>query len=354
VPDSLLSDISACITDHVSPSRHLVAANEGNAVALAAGHYLATNRPGMVYMQNSGLGNATNPLVSLADPMVYSIPVLLLIGWRGEPEVPDEPQHLKQGLVTLPLLQTLGIEYALLPFSDEEAEAVLVRAAEHMRTKSEPFALVAGKGTFSPYRPENEPENSYPMSREEAVQKILPALGLEDVVVSTTGKLSREIYEYREGKGEGHNRDFLNVGSMGHASQVALGIALEKPERRVFCFDGDGAVIMHMGALAINAGSGAKNFCHLVFNNSAHDSVGGQATAGFRIDIRGAAEACGYRLALRADNEEELEEAMEKIREGEGPSLLEIRVRRGARSDLGRPKTAPRQNRAAFMKFLQS
>jgi len=329
-----------------------VAANEGNALALAAGHYLASGKPGLVYMQNSGLGNAVNPLVSLADPMVYSIPVLLLIGWRGEPEVPDEPQHLKQGLVTLPLLETLGLEYALLPFSNEEAQETLARAAEHMRKKNEPFVLVAGKGTFSPYKRKSGEESPYKMSREEAVKKILPGLGAGDVVVSTTGKLSREIYEYREERGEGHGRDFLNVGSMGHASQIALAIALEKPERRVFCFDGDGAVIMHMGALAINASSGAKNYKHLIFNNSAHDSVGGQSTAGFQIDIRGVAEACGYSLVLRADTEQELQEGLEKIMEHEGPALLEIRVHKGARSDLGRPKSTPKENKEEFMRFL--
>jgi len=348
-----LSGISAYITDHAPAGRHQVAANEGNAVALAAGHYLSTGRPGLVYMQNSGLGNAINPLVSLADPLVYRIPVLLLIGWRGEPQVPDEPQHLKQGLVTLPLLETLGLEYAILPFSNREAEETLARAAEQMQKKSEPFALLAGKGTFQPYKNEESEGSPYKMSREEALQIILPDLGAEDVVVSTTGKLSREIYEYRKAKGEGHGRDFLNVGSMGHASQVALGIALDRPQRRVYCLDGDGAVIMHMGALAINAVSGAENFRHLVFNNSAHDSVGGQATAGFQIDIRGAAEACGYRLALRAGDERELREGLEAIKAQRGPSLLEIRIRRGARSDLGRPKSTPEVNKKEFMQFLQ-
>jgi len=323
-------------------------------VALCTGHYLASGRPGLVYMQNSGLGNAINPLVSLADPMVYSIPMLLLIGWRGEPEMPDEPQHLKQGLVTLPLLETLGLEYAILPFSNQEAEETLARAAKHMTTKSEPFALVAGKNTFSPYRLTSDDKGSYRLSREEAVKIILSGLDPDDVVVSTTGKLSREIYEYREAGGEGHGRDFLNVGSMGHASQIALGIALNKKDRAIYCFDGDGAVIMHMGALAIAAASGAANFRHLVFNNSAHDSVGGQATVGFQVDIRGVAEACGYRLALRADTEPELKAALVRIKGEKGPSLLEIRVHKGARSDLGRPKSTPGENKSAFMQFLNN
>ncbi len=322
-------------------------------MALAAGHYLACRRPGLVYMQNSGLGNALNPLVSLADPLVYKIPMLLLIGWRGKPQVSDEPQHIKQGLITLPLLKTLGLEYKILPFKEQEAVGVVTGAADYMRTKAAPFALVVEKGTFSAYRSEKEPGECYKMSREEALKQVLAGLGSEEVVVSTTGKLSREIYEYREEKGEGHSCDFLNVGSMGHASQIALGIALRKPDRRVFCCDGDGAVIMHMGALAISGNSGANNFYHLIFNNSAHDSVGGQATAGFQVDFPQVARSCGYRQALRADTADQLKAALSKIKSEEGPALLEIRVRKGARKDLGRPKSTPEDNKTAFMNFLQ-
>ncbi len=394
MPDSLLKSFCACISDQVGDNRHIAAANEGNAVALAVGHYLASGKTGLVYMQNSGLGNAINPLVSLTDPLVYGVPVLFLIGWRGEPGVKDEPQHARQGLITLPLLETLAVGYAVLPGSDEEAEETVARAAEHMCKGGEPFALVARKGTFAPYEAaggggENadafrgsqegcrgagdkaaggagagrvgeglpgfggcELENGL-LSREDAVCTVLSRLKPADVVVSTTGKLSREIYEYRESSGEGHRRDFLNVGSMGHASQIALGIALEKPGRQIYCFDGDGAVLMHMGGLAIIGYSGAANYRHLVFNNSAHDSVGGQPTVGFAIDICGAAEACGYRWTMRAESEEELAGALEELDRSEGPSLLEIRVRRGARSNLGRPAEAPQENKKSFMEFLQ-
>ncbi len=369
VPDSLLKGISACIADHAPAGRHIIAANEGNAVALAAGHHLATGKTGLVYLQNSGLGNAVNPLVSLADPLVYKIPVLLLIGWRGEPGVLDEPQHLKQGLITLPLLEALGINYTLLPDSDQEAFEALGRAAEHMRSTGEPYALVAGKGIFADYKREaapaskqaeqpgsfaGEPAKRYALQREEALKSVLPALEPADLLVSTTGKLSREIYEYRAAAGQGHEKDFLNVGSMGHASQIALGIALNKPDRNVYCLDGDGAVLMHMGALAITGSSGAGNYKHLVFNNGAHDSVGGQPTLGYEIDLVGAAKACGYKLALRAESEEEISAELERLKAGEGPSFLEIRVRPGARSDLGRPKTTPQENKVHFMEFLSS
>ncbi len=353
VPDSLLSDFSAYITDHVAAENHLVAANEGNAVALAAGHYLASRQPGLVYMQNSGLGNALNPLVSLADPLVYKIPMLLLIGWRGKPQVADEPQHIKQGLVTLSLLEIMGLDYRVLPANEQEASETISQAAAYMHEKAAPFALVVEKDTFKAYRKEKNSSSAYEMSREEALRLVLAGLDPEAVIVSTTGKLSREIYEYREERGEGHSRDFLNVGSMGHASQIALGIALNKPERRVFCFDGDGAVIMHMGSLAISGTSGADNLYHLVFNNSAHDSVGGQATAGFQVDFPKVAAACGYRQALKAENIGQLEKALNRITSEKGPALLEIRVRKGARKDLGRPKTTPEENKVAFMNFLQ-
>ena len=321
-------------------------------MALAAGHYLAGGNIGLVYMQNSGMGNAVNPLVSLADPMVYGIPALLLIGWRGEPGIKDEPQHRKQGLITLPLLECLGINYALLPFSNEEAEETLAAAAGLMHSAGEPFALVAGKDTFARYRRAEQSAAGYPLSREEAVSEILPWLEPSDAIVSTTGKLSREIYEYREKTKAGHRQEFLNVGSMGHASQIALGIALNKPQRTVYCLDGDGAVIMHLGALAIAGNSGAGNFRHLVFNNSAHDSVGGQATVGFDIDFLAIAKACGYKKVLRADTRKELAEGLKELKVSAGPSLLEVRIRSGARSDLGRPQTTPVDNKNEFMKFL--
>jgi len=382
VPDSLLKEMTACIADQTGAGRHVIAANEGNAVALAAGHHLATGRAGLVYMQNSGLGNAVNPLVSLADTMVYGIPVLLLVGWRGEPEVSDEPQHLKQGLVTLPLLEALGINYALLPGTEEDAYEELVKASEHIRALNEPYALVAGKDIFAAYekdksseaeenleRGENEAgkavyargqgaqaEVSFEqceLSREEAAITALENLAPDAAVVSTTGKLSREIYEYREQSGEGHEKDFLNVGSMGHASQIALGIALNKPEREIYCFDGDGAVIMHMGALATGGTSGAVNYKHLVFNNGTHESVGGQPTVAGMIDLAGIAAANGYKKVLRAETKAELQEALRVVKNSEGPVFLEVRVRPGARKDLGRPRTKPHENKHQFMNFLR-
>lgn len=352
VPDSLLKSFCAYVADHADPELDLIAASEGGAVALAAGHYLATRRLGMIYMQNSGLGNAINPLTSLVDPEVYSIPMLLLIGWRGEPGRPDEPQHLKQGKVTLSTLDALGISYEIHPQALEEAEEVIERAVANAERTSSPYALVVRAGTFSPYELQKKIPDLYEMRREQAVIGVAQNLRSEDVVVTTTGKTSRELFEHRVASDAGHAGDFLTVGSMGHASQIALGIALARPNRQVVCLDGDGALIMHMGALAITGTRGSENFKHIVINNGAHDSVGGQATAGYAIDIPTIAEACGYREARKIVRADEVESAMDWLRATPGPVLLEIMTNKGARSDLGRPTIVPSENKLTFMKNL--
>ncbi len=352
VPDSLLANFCAYVTDNASAEENIITANEGAAVALACGHYLATGRPGLVYMQNSGEGNAVNPLLSLADPDVYGIPLLLVIGWRGEPGVHDEPQHVKQGKVTLSLLETMGIPYEVLPDEADAARASLERMLATARDKACPVALVVKKGVFDKYKLQKVEQTSYELDREGAIKLAVDQLGSRDVVVSTTGKTSRELFEYREALRQGHGSDFLTVGSMGHAIQIALGIALAKKDRQVYCFDGDGAVLMQMGSLPVTASLPAKNLKHVVFNNGAHDSVGGQPTVGFEIDLCGIARASGYRWVESAETSATIRESMARLRAAEGPAFLEIRVNKGGRDDLGRPTTTTVENRDAFMKFL--
>ena len=354
VPDSLLKNLCAYISDHAGESAHVIAANEGGAVALAAGHYLATGELGLVYLQNSGLGNTVNPLVSLADPDVYSIPMLLLIGWRGEPGVPDEPQHVKQGAITPAVLQAMQIPFAELPVESREATQAIHDAAGEARRRSAPVALIVRKGTFAKYTLQNRSDNPYHMTREQAIRLIVDRIDPRAVVISTTGKASRELFEYRMELGQDTSRDFLTVGSMGHASQIALGVALAKPSREVYCLDGDGALIMHMGSLAIIGSRQPANLKHVVINNAAHDSVGGQPTAGFRIDISAIATACGYKFTARAETATELAAALETILVATGPSLLEVRTATGARPDLGRPTTGPTHNRDSLMRTLRS
>lgn len=352
VPDSLLKNICAYITDHFDAAHNIIAANEGAAVGLAAGHYLATGQPACVYMQNSGEGNIINPLASLTDPEVYNIPVLLLIGWRGRPGVHDEPQHVKQGKVTTGLLNVMGVNYEVLAKEEDKAAKQIDKAAKALANK-EVFALVIEKDTFEDYKLQNVEVNDLEMSREEAIQTVAAELGEKDCIVSTTGMISRELFEYRVAQGQGHERDFLTVGSMGHASQIALGIAMAKPDRRVWCLDGDGAAIMHMGSMAIVANKAPKNYIHVVFNNGAHDSVGGQPTVGLKIDLPAVAKAVGYKASYSVDNKADLSGILSEAKNLEGPILVEVKVKKGNRKDLGRPTTTPIQNKEALMAFLK-
>ena len=353
VPDSLLKNICAYISDNIDDRHNIISANEGGAVGLAAGYHLATGRIPVVYMQNSGEGNIINPLASLIDRDVYRIPVLLLIGWRGKPGVHDEPQHVKQGKVTLSLLDTMGVPYLVLSKDETEAASQIEKAVDYMKTEGEAFALVVEKDTFDTYKLQHQVARVWEMSREEAIKCVADSLESRDVIVSTTGMISRELFEHRTAKGQGHERDFLTVGSMGHASQIALGIALEQPSRRVWCFDGDGAAIMHLGGMAIVASKAGANYMHVVFNNGAHDSVGGQPTVGLDIDLPAIAEAVGYKHICSVSTLAELKETLSAMKDQEGPSFLQVCVRKGNRKDLGRPTTTPVENKKALMNFLK-
>lgn len=354
VPDSLLKNICAYITDNLPAQQNIIAANEGGAMGIAAGYHLATGKVPVVYMQNSGEGNIINPLASLTDKEVYNIPVLLVIGWRGRPGVHDEPQHVKQGKVTTGLLNTMGINYAILPKDEEGAAKQMKIAADFMKATNECFALVIEKDTFDAYKLQNVEVNDLTLSREEAIRKVASSIEDNACIVSTTGMISRELFEARTAWNQGHERDFLTVGSMGHASQIALGIALQKSDRRVYCFDGDGASIMHMGNMAISASMKCKNYVHVVFNNGAHDSVGGQPTVGLKIDLCAVANAVGYKAAYSVETMAELESKLSELKYEEGPVLLQICVKKGNRKDLGRPTTTPVQNKKALMEFLKN
>ena len=344
VPDSLLKELCACIKDNSDAKHNIIAANEGNAVGLASGYYLSTGKLGVVYMQNSGEGNAVNPLLSLADPKVYSIPMLLIIGWRGEPGVHDEPQHVKQGEVTLKLLEAMDISYRILSDNYEDDLSSLIALA---KKESKPVALVIRKGTFSKYSPVNKEKAVMgELLREEALEVILSNIG-DDYVVSTTGKESREIFEIRERNNEGHAHDFLTVGSMGHTSSIALGVSIGT-NKNVWCLDGDGSFIMHMGGLAIAGVNAGSNFKYIINNNAAHESVGGQPTVSDQIDIKAILKACGFINTYEAKTKEEIAKYIE-IMKKDGKSALILYTKQGSRDDLGRPTTTPIENKNAFM-----
>jgi len=352
VPDSLLKAFCACLSDHVESKFHIITGNEGGAVALATGYHLATGRVPLVYMQNSGFGNCINPLLSLADPEVYSIPMLLLVGWRGEPGLPDEPQHVKQGRVQGKLFDAMEIPWAIIGPETNDYEMIICESIARAESENRPVALVVSQGTFEPYNSTREDHDMPVLTREEALEVLLHSLGERDIVVSTTGMISREVFEIRAAAHMGHHRDFLTVGSMGHCSQIALGIALEKKSRQVYCIDGDGSMLMHMGSLAITGNMQPENFRHVVINNGAHDSVGGQPTAGFSIDIPAIATACGYRDSRCVHDRATLTKGMDWLKKSVGPLLMEVCVKKGARNDLGRPDRKPVENKKQFMDYL--
>ena len=353
VPDSLLKEFCAYVTDSFPPSSNVIAANEGNAVALACGHYLASEKIGVVYMQNSGLGNCVNPLLSLSDEEVYSIPLLMLVGWRGEPGIKDEPQHVKQGKLTGGLLERMGIAHEVLSGDSETLALQVEKAFAYMRKEMKPYAFVVRKGLFEKYSPVSKRVDKFEMPREAAVKIALDSMCASDITVATTGQISREVYEARLHSGISHERDFITVGSMGHASSIAMGIALEKPGRKVFCLDGDGALLMHMGVLPVIASMGLKNFTHIVFNNEAHDSVGGQPTVANMLNFPELAKNCGYAKAVAVSTEDELRAILAEFAKLEGTLFLEVKVKRGSRADLGRPKESPVENKLKFMSFLK-
>ena len=355
VPDSFLKGLCDELFDRFGTDSpyHIVAHNEGGAIGLCAGRYLATGKPAMCYMQNSGLGNTVNPLSSLMDSQVYALPCLLVIGWRGEPGVKDEPQHIKQGAVTLAQLDLLGIPYAVLSPETTDGEfrdafSVLLGSMALGHT----VALVVRKGALTSDRHPAYGNNST-LTREDAAEMVLKAADPSDCFVSTTGKLSREIFELREKHGEPHCRDFLTVGSMGHASMIALGIAEAKPGRRVWCLDGDGAALMHLGAFPVIGRRAPENLVHVVINNGAHETVGGMPVCSGALHPEKFAAASGYSHVLCASSARELEKALKDAKSLSGPVFLEIHCACGARKDLGRPTTTPVQNRDAFMAFLK-
>ncbi len=358
VPDSLLKELCAEIQATLPPEQHQVAPSEGAAVGLAIGHYLATQQPAMVYLQNSGLGNIVNPVTSLVAEAIYAIPMVLVIGWRGEVDdngcqLPDEPQHVMQGRITTEQLALLDIPYAVLDAGSDPEVAVSTAIAK-ATALSKPFALLVRKGSFAKSAAAAPVTASMDASltREAAIEQVIDALPSDAAVVSTTGMASREVFEIRKKHQQGHQQDFLVVGGMGHAVAIAAGVAQASPGRRVTCIDGDGALLMHSGSLAMSAR--CNGLIHVVLNNEAHDSVGGQPTVGNGLSLTQIAESFGYRHTRFVSDADELKTALEAALTQFEASFIEVRCKKGNRADLGRPDRSPLQNRNEFQAFLQS
>tara|TARA_Y200000002_G_scaffold352215_1_gene330773 strand:- start:448 stop:1572 length:1125 start_codon:yes stop_codon:yes gene_type:complete len=353
VPDSLLKDFCACITASVKKEDHVIAANEGAAIGLAIGRHLGSGELPLVYLQNSGLGNIVNPLLSLASPQVYGIPMLILLGWRGEPGVKDEPQHIHQGSVMIDMLDAMNVPSIILSNDFEEIIEQTKTALKLTRASSGPVALIARKEIFKDFFVDKV-ISKREISREEAIIKTINLIEPNAVIISTTGMASRELFEYRASKEMGHNKDFLTVGGMGHANQIALGLASSQKDRPVYCFDGDGAALMHMGSLAVIGQSKRDNFIHILLNNGVHDSVGGQPTVGFDIDFCKIANACGYSFVVKIKNKDEIKKAVEKAKKIKGPCFIEIQTTPGNKKNIGRPTSSPKENKENLIKFLDS
>ena len=353
MPDSQLRALCDCLVDTygTDPKHHIIAANEGNSVGIAAGYHLATGKTPVVYMQNSGEGNIINPVASLLNEKVYAIPVVFVIGWRGEPGIHDEPQHIYQGEVTLKLLEDMGIRHFVV--SKETTADELAGAMEDFRKElcqGKDVAFVIRKGALS-YEHKIKYQNQYRMTREEIIKQIAN-ISKEAPVISTTGKASRELFEIREANGQGHQYDFLTVGSMGHSSSIALGVALQKPKTKIWCVDGDGAALMHMGSLAVIGNIKPENLIHIVINNEAHETVGGMQTAASGIDLVKIAEGCGYANTYCVHDMEELQNVLKEAKEKHGLTFVEVKCSIGAREDLGRPTTTTVENKENFMAYL--
>ncbi len=355
VPDSQLKALCNYLmaTYGIDPKHHVIAANEGNCTALAAGYHLATGKVPVVYMQNSGEGNIINPVASLLNDKVYAIPVVFIIGWRGEPGIHDEPQHIYQGEVTVKLLEDMDIATFIIgkDTTDDEVAAAMDKFRVILATGKD-VAFVIRKGALTD-APKVEYKNDNTMIREEIIRHIVKASG-EDPIVSTTGKASRELFETRVALNQSHKYDFLTVGSMGHSSSIALGVAINKPDQRIWCVDGDGAVLMHMGAMSVLGANKPKNLIHVVINNGAHETVGGMPTVAGSIDLVKIALACGYPNAVCVDNFNDLDRELEAAKGRNELSLIEVKCSIGAREDLGRPTTTALENKQNFMDYLKT
>lgn len=352
VPDSLLKEFCSVCQENLSATNHITTSNEGAAIGLGIGHHLATGKIPLIYLQNSGLGNIINPLISLSSPQVYGIPMLLLVGWRGEPNVKDEPQHVHQGSAMLDMILSMGFSYIILSKDENEAHQQLNSCKETALKENKPVFIIVRKNTFSNKAASKSALESPLITREEAIETVVNLADPKAIFVSTTGMASRELFEIRVRNNQSHDRDFLTVGGMGHANQIALGIALSKPAQPIYCIDGDGAAIMHMGSMTTIGQINPSHYFHIILNNGAHDSVGGQPTTGKQISFTEIAGACGYEYIDSVNSISGIKDFLNKYGQSSGSKFLEINIKKGNREDLGRPSTSPIENKNGLMNYI--
>lgn len=353
IPDSTFKDWMSFLADNDKKKlENLVACNECEAIALAAGYHLATNKIGVVYMQNSGLGKTVNPLTSICDPEIYAIPILLLIGWRGEPGEIDAAQHKKMGKITLPLLELLQIPYSILEPDLNKVETELKNAYSHFTKIKGPYAFIIKKNLFKKYETKKKIINEFELTRKRAINLIMENLNNDEIIVSNTGYISRELFEYRESRKKDHYKSFYNIGGMGCASSISLSIALHKPNKKVLVFDGDGSILMQMGALSTIGKSSPSNLIHIIFDNNAHESTGGQPTNSESVDFIEIALGCSYKSAILITTSERLISTIKSLSKMEGPILLLVKINLTLNTDLKRPNKKPTEYKKDLMNYL--
>ena len=349
VPDSLMKDFSNFLEDNISETKHLISCNEGNSVSYGIGYHLVTNKIPLIYLQNSGLGNIINPITSMINQRVYSIPMLFMIGWRGEIGIKDEPQHLFQGEITEKQLTLLDIEYEVMDSNIDNCNYQISEIVNKIKISKKPYALLVRKNTFSKYSKKKIIKNHSFLNREKCIEILMNSLEKHDIVISTTGKTSRELNEKSKSF---TNPYFMSIGGMGHSNQIALAIA-ENTKKKVFCFDGDGSILMHLGGLATIGERGNKNFHHVIFDNEAHESVGGQKTVSYNINFEKLCYSLGYKKYFKILDYNSIGEVIKKINADEfGPTMIHIKVKCFSRDNLSRPNLTPLEHKANFKKKL--
>ncbi len=353
VPDSTLKDFCFYLEDYLPKSNHIITANEGNAIGIASGHFLATGRIPLVYMQNSGFGNAINPLTSFADKSVFSIPLIIMMGWRGEPGKKDAIQHKKDGEIQINILESLDIPYTIISNESKLLEKEINEIVISATIENKPHIILVRRGFFQTYtKTSNSVIYASEISREDAILEIIKLLDKEDILISTTGKVSRELFELRKSLNHNTENDLRVIGSMGHVSSIALGISLRIPNRQVYCLDGDGSLIMHMGVLSTIGKYSNDNFKHILLNNYSHDSVGGQESSSDVIDYSLLSKSMSYKNFFQISFKKKFAKTFKIFKNSEGPSFLEIIVSQGSRANLSRPNSTPLDNKRQFMHFL--
>ena len=332
VPDSTLNSFLNALS--IKKKKNVIAPNEGGAVALAMGYYLKTKKIPLVYMQNLGLGNATDPLTSLCAPEVYSIPMVLLIGWRGNPHMKDEPQHLVTGKNTLNILKLFKIKTVII--RSNKSFKSIGKIINHSQKFKKIVAIVVPPGIFSKLSVKVKKSN-LPI-RSNVIEKILRSVKKNTRIISTIGFSSREFFQVKKEKKIKNGKLFLMVGGMGHASATSLGVHLNSGKNEVICVDGDGAFLMHMGNVATAGVYAKKNFKYILFDNNAHESTGVQPTISNKINFKKIASGFGFKKVYELKTKKDVENKLSKIMKLTQPTFIRIVVATGTFKKLERPK----------------